>query len=99
MLPTHSPQVVVVRNAEFAVSYECCSGLTFAHTEVYRWSHTVARRMRACMDQLMALREGEPIYCYRHNPPRSWHNFVLLLGFERLIGHGVDGVECYRRAG
>lgn len=96
-LPGHSPQVVVIERGDYAVSYECFKGLTFAHTIVRRWSASVLKSMRHDMDALMELRGGAAVYCYRDAPPRSWSKFTAAMGFKRFAE--VDGRSIWVREG
>jgi hypothetical protein len=82
-----SPLIVpVVVTPEFYVGIERVGDATFAHCRPFvRWTPSVARKVRAACDQVMAM-HGGPMFAASHQPADGDHakfrKFVSLMGFE-----------------
>jgi mevalonate pyrophosphate decarboxylase len=86
-------KIPVVIRKNYVITYEYVDHeghtFTFAHSEVYgKWTASLRRQYQDDLDQLMALRDAEPLYVLCDNEKLA--KFITQLGFQPLsdvIGH------------
>lgn len=72
--------VPVIRRADYWIGFEQFGDTTGVHCGVRRWSHTVARAIRADFDTAVRL-HGGPIWAIGRDDPTYVH-FLKFMGFR-----------------
>lgn len=77
----HRLKVPVIRREHFRIRLEEHKWGTFAHCDVYKWNHHVAKEIMETWKTLTYL-HGGPIYVYHDCSNRLLEKFILMLGFR-----------------